>query len=197
MRRPAATLPVLLLAACAGEKGFDGTFAGAYQGNPVLLVLEVQGASASGTMEWGGVEAVVTGAVEGNRIKGSVREPQMGVEVPFDGTLDGDTIDWTYHYVLAGEKVPLTLTRTKAAPPRIDPQLVGRWRAADGGAACVLHADGTFERGPARGRWKCEGAVLHTRAAGTGWVVWGRYVVSGGDLTVYGPKDTKELWRRE
>ncbi|MCK6459237.1 MAG: hypothetical protein L6Q95_05005 [Planctomycetes bacterium] len=194
MRRSVATL--LLLAACAGEKGFGGTFAGTYQGEPVLLVLEVTGAGATGTMEWGGVEAVVSGTVEGNRIRGSVRQPQMGVEVPFEGTLDGDTIEWTYTYVAAGQKVPLTLTRTKAAPGRVDPQLVGRWRLADGAATFVFNADGTFERGVAKGRWRCEGGFLHLRPQGGGWAVQGRYVLSGDELAIYDRTETRELWRK-
>jgi hypothetical protein len=123
----------------------------------------------------------------------------MGVEVPFDATLEGDRIDWTYTYVRSGEKVPLTLTRAKgaAAEGPVDPDLVGRWRRADGATTCALNPDGTFERGGTRGRWKCEGPVLSTRPRGSGWTVWGRYVVSGGDLTIYGRDGAREAWKRE
>jgi hypothetical protein len=197
VRRLVAILPALLVA-CGGAKGFTGTFTGTYQGKPVTLFLEVAGPNASGTMEWGGVEGIVAATIDGNRLKGAVRQPQMGVEVPFDATLDGDTIDWTYMYVVAGEKVPLKLTRTKEVPPKgqIDQQLVGRWRAADGGTTCVLAADGTFERGAERGRWMTEGAILHTRAVGAGWAVWGRYVLSGAELTIYDRDGAKQVWKR-
>lgn len=189
----------LLLVACGGPKGFDGVFTGSYQGAPVTLILEVEGGSLSGTMELSGVEALVSGTVDGNRIKGTVRQPRMGVEVPFEAQLDGDTIDWTYTYVASGQKVPLTLTRTKgvAATGPVDPQLVGRWHGADGATTCVLNADGTFERGTTRGHWKCEGPILLTRAKGAGWAVWGRYVLSEGVLTVYDRDGAKQVWKRE
>jgi hypothetical protein len=189
----------LVLAACGGPGTFDGTFTGSYEGEPVALTLEVDGRGVAGTMRRGGVEAVVSGSVDRNRIKGTVRQPEMGVEVPFEATLAGDRIDWTYTYVRSGGKVSLTLTRAKgpAAEGPIDPQLVGRWLGTDGAANCVLNADGTFERGTDRGRWKAEGAILHTRATGAGWAIWGRYVLSGGDLTIYDRKGRKQVWKRE
>jgi hypothetical protein len=190
-------LAPLLLAACgaaAPPKGFPGTFAGVHQGDPVTMTLEVEGGRLLGAMHWRGVNAVVSGEVAGNRAHGTVRQPVMGVEVPFDATLEGDVIDWIYTYA-SGEKVPLRLTRTTDAEDRgtIDPRIVGRWTGA---VLLVLNADGTFGRGTELGRWKCEGAVLHTRAEGGAWKPWGRYVLSGGDLTIYGPGESKQVFRK-
>jgi hypothetical protein len=199
MARAVVASLALLLAACGHREGFDGTFSGTYQGDPVTLTLKVEGSALTGAMQWRGVNAIVAGTLEGNRAQGTVRQPVMGVEVPFDATLDGDSLDWTYTYVVSGEKVPLKLSRIDEAIDRgaIDPDIVGRWEGADGTVA-VLNVDGTLTRGTARGRWKCEGSVLHTRADGGGrWEVWGRYVLADRELSVYAPDGVRQVFRRD
>lgn len=169
MARITAFLPALLLAACGGAT-FDGTFTGTFQEQPVTLILTEDGANVSGTIRWGGVEAQVSGTIEGDRVTGIVRQPQMGFEAPFEATLTDDLIDWVYTFTdQMGQKnrFPLTLTREGKAPPRgdeprgqLDPQLVGRWYCDLGGTGasgntvttrirCALNADGSFEYGGA------------------------------------------------
>lgn len=188
---------LLVLAACGGPKGFDGTFSGSYQGDPVVLRLSAEGKVLSGAMQWRGVNAVVAGTLDGNRATGTVRQPVMGVEVPFDAVLDGDSIDWTYTYVRSGEKVPIRLTREGPESTPIDPQIVGLWHGPDGATICVLNVDGTFGRGAEQGRWKAEGSVLSTRVEGKAWVAWGRYALAGEELAIYGPDQRKEVWKRK
>ncbi len=161
---------VLALAACGGGGGFQGTFTGTVQGSPVTLVLRTDGAKVSGTIRWMGVEAKVSGTIDGGRMTGTVRQPEHGFEAPFDATLSDDTIDWVYTFTSPlGEKsrFPFTLTRgDKAAAEAaerggsLDPQLIGRWSSDVGGTGasgstvttrirCALNADGTFEYGGA------------------------------------------------
>lgn len=170
MARIRAFLPVLALAACGGGSSFEGTFTGSYAGQPVTLTLKEDGKRVSGTISWSGTEAQVSGTVEGERMTGDVRQPQMGFEAPFEATLKDDTIDWTYTLTdQFGQKnlLLLLLTREGKAAPKgaearsnLDPELIGRWYSDLGGTGasgntvttrirCALNADGTFEYGGA------------------------------------------------
>lgn len=189
---------LLLLAACARkDKGFEGVFTGSYQGDRVTLVLKAEKGTLTGAMQLGGVRAQVTGTYEGKTAKGKTRHPVMGVEVPFDATIDGDTIDWTYTYVVSGQKVPLRLTRSSEIEARgaIDPKIVGRWTSDDGLVVLMLNVDGTFERGAEKGDWRVEGSYLHTTAGASKASV--RYVLTDGDLTTYDSDGRRHVWSRK
>jgi len=191
---------LLLAAACARkDKGYDGVFVGSYQGERVTLVLKAEKGTLNGAIQLGGVRAQVTGTYEGKTAKGKTRHPVMGVEVPFDATIDGDTIDWTYTYVASGQKVPLRLTRASEIEARgaIDPKIVGRWTSDDGLTVLMLNADGTFQRNAEAGEWKVEGPYIHTATEAGGWRAWVRYVLADGDLTTYDADGKRHVWNRK
>ncbi len=214
MRLPALCPLVLALAACGGGGGFEGTFTGTVQGSPVILVLRTDGAKVNGTIRWTGVEALVSGTIAGDEMTGTVRQPEMGFEAPFEATLRDDEIDWVYTFTSSlGEKnrFPFTLTRGEQSAARtaepgasLDPDLVGRWCRDSGGAAgsgntetnrtrCAFHADGTFEysgaetmivSGPGSPGGAGPGAVIRGR-----WKTEGRilsWLVAGGSWAPVG-----------
>jgi len=165
--RHAAFGSIVFLAACGGDS-LDGTFTGTWQGQPVVLTLSEDDERLSGTIRWNGVESSVSGAIDGDRLKGRVPAPQLGIELPFVATLKGDTIDWTYELAAQlGQDINFSLTRDGSASaregkerPSLDPQLVGRWYSDVGGTGasgntvttrlrCALNGDGTFEYGGA------------------------------------------------
>lgn len=161
----------LALAGCGGSS-FDGTFTGSYQGQEATLVLSTEGEALAGTVRWGGTDAEVKGTANGDAASGTVRHAAMGIELPFEATIDGDTIAWTYRYsnpyTGQTDTLPLTFTRSGTKPAAaatsggggLDLGLVGRWYTEVGGSLVsgntamtrihvTLLADGTFRYGGA------------------------------------------------
>ena len=183
MARLPALLPFLFLVACGSDPGFDGTFTGTNPaGQRVTLVLKQDGKTLSGTARVEGIEAEISGTVEGDRASGTVRQARMGFEATFQATLKGDGLDWTYTITdAAGEthQLPIAFTRAEQASGSearsdIDPQLVGRWYSEVGGTGISgntvttrihssLGADGSFEYGGAESL-----ITLHDRRGGPG-----------------------------
>jgi hypothetical protein len=206
MAKSRAILLALALASCGGPS-FDGVFKGSYQGQETVLALRQDGKTLSGTITWGGYDASVSGSVEGDRVTGTVRQPQLGIELPFEATLKDDTLDWTYRIEdgMTGQTQRLALTFTRGggepsgsgeARGGIDPRLVGRWYSDVGGTGasgntvttrirCALNADGSFEYGGAE-------SVITLRenfygpgnpgGAGPAGVVRGQWKAEGGIL---------------
>ena len=107
-------LAVAVVVTACSDPGFEGTFEGTYESQPVTLVLKREGTGIRGTIRWHGVEAQVKGSVEGTVATGTVRHPEMGFEGPFEATLTDDAVQWVFLFKSQlGEvnRLPLTLFR--------------------------------------------------------------------------------------